>query len=70
MTGKNRNYRWALVLGVLVMSGVSMSCSTTDTNEEPATPASQDVSAIPWNRPESWEGQGMMPGFMGYSGTR
>ncbi len=21
------------------------------------------VSSIPWNRPEKWEGQGMMPGI-------
>jgi len=27
-------------------------------------PANQDqVSSIPWNRPEKWEGQGMMGGL-------
>jgi uncharacterized lipoprotein YbaY len=26
---------------------------------------SEPVSTIPWNRPEKWEGQGMLGGFQG-----
>jgi hypothetical protein len=32
--------------------------------DEPEKPADQ-VSNIPWNRPEKWEGQGMLGGFQG-----
>ena len=28
-----------------------------------ASPASSDVSAIPWNKPASWEGSGALGGF-------
>jgi hypothetical protein len=28
-----------------------------------ATPKEGDVSSIPWNRPQSWEGQGALGGF-------
>ena len=30
------------------------------TNNQPG-----QVSTIPWNRPEKWEGTGMMPGMVG-----
>jgi len=40
-----------------------VSCAdTTPANNQPG-----QVSTIPWNRPEKWEGTGMMPGM---SGTR
>lgn len=32
-------------------------------------PTRSDVSSIPWNRPESWEGQSI-PGMPGTFGTR
>lgn len=28
-----------------------------------ATPKEGEVSSIPWNRPQSWEGQGALGGF-------
>ena len=28
-----------------------------------ATPKENEVSSIPWNRPQSWEGSGAMGGF-------
>jgi hypothetical protein len=28
-----------------------------------ATPKEGDVSSIPWNRPQNWEGQGALGGF-------
>jgi hypothetical protein len=47
--------RWRFLL-VLVGSCVLLAgCATTNQDE--------DVSTIPWNRPQSWEGQGAMGGF-------
>jgi len=37
--------------GVVLTSG----CASTSKDE--------DVSTIPWNRPQSWEGQGQLGGF-------
>lgn len=32
-------------------------------DEATTTPASASVSAIPWNKPASWEGSGALGGF-------
>lgn len=39
------------------------SCS--DTSETKQNSSNSQVSSIPWNRPEKWEGTGMLPGGMG-----
>jgi hypothetical protein len=41
-----------LLIGAAFVAG----CATTDENE---------VSTIPWNRPENWEGMGALGGFSG-----
>jgi hypothetical protein len=48
--------RWIAL--VLLMAGavLCMSCATTGNNNN-------DVSSIPWNRPQSWEGAGALGGF-------
>ena len=35
------------------------SCADTETKNQ----QNAGASSIPWNRPEKWEGQGMVPGF-------
>jgi hypothetical protein len=49
------NYRWFLLMVVAVAAALSIGCSTT-TKED-------DVSSIPWNRPQQWEGQGALGGM-------
>jgi hypothetical protein len=39
-----------------------MSSCADDTNKQASDP--NQVSTIPWNRPEKWEGQGPMGGMM------
>ena len=51
--------RWLFLLFVLG-AALSAGCATT-TNEN-------DISTIPWNRPESWEGMGALGGFGGMGG--
>lgn len=34
------------------------------------TPKEGDVSSIPWNRPQSWEGQGALGGALPMAGQR
>lgn len=46
---------WLLLL--LLGAALGAGCAT-GTNEN-------DISTIPWNRPESWEGMGAMGGFGG-----
>ena len=46
--------RWLWVL--MVAGGVILSAGCATTKEE-------DVSTIPWNRPQSWEGQGALGGM-------
>lgn len=52
-------------IGCLLIIALSLglvSCADTGSN----TAKQDEVSSIPWNRPERWEGQGMMNGI----GTR
>jgi outer membrane biogenesis lipoprotein LolB len=48
-----------LVLAVVVSSILSSCADTAETKQDD----SSKVSAIPWNRPQSWEGTGMLGGF-------
>jgi hypothetical protein len=41
-----------LVAGVVILSA---GCATTSKDE--------DISSMPWNRPQSWEGQGQLGGM-------
>ena len=34
-----------------------------------ATPQSDNISSIPWNRPQQWEGQGALGGMGGPQGS-
>jgi uncharacterized lipoprotein YajG len=52
-----------LILSILLLSG----CETAPSNEI-TTPESSSVSAIPWNKPASWEGSGALGGFMPQGG--
>jgi len=47
-----------LILSTLLLSG----CATEPSNDI-TTPESASVSAIPWNKPASWEGSGALGGF-------
>ena len=47
-----------LILSFLLLSGCASEPSTDIT-----TPESASVSAIPWNKPASWEGSGALGGF-------
>jgi len=51
---------WWMLIAAL--SFALASCADT----QPKTDSQDQVSSIPWNRPEKWEGQGMMNGL----GTR
>ncbi|MGA2220383.1 MAG: hypothetical protein ABSH21_01155 [Verrucomicrobiia bacterium] len=46
--------RWAVLLIVFAGWALSAGCATTNEN---------DVSTIPWNRPQSWEGASGFGGF-------
>jgi uncharacterized lipoprotein YajG len=47
-----------LLLIITVLTGCQSASDDTIT-----TPASSSVSAIPWNKPASWEGAGALGGF-------
>jgi hypothetical protein len=57
-----RSILLGMILGVLMSLG---GCASTDQKKDP-----DNVTSIPWNRPERWEGRGpfggMMPGGGGY----
>lgn len=46
----------SLLLVILCGAGVS-GCATSEKDD------ADRVSTIPWNRPQKWEGQGMLGGF-------
>ena len=52
-----------LILFTLLLAGCATPPSTDIT-----TPESSAVSAIPWNKPASWEGSGALGGFMPQGG--
>jgi hypothetical protein len=51
--------RSLVLLLLLVLSALLTSC----VSEEPKDDSNR-VSTIPWNRPERWESQGALGGFM------
>jgi hypothetical protein len=50
-----RTVLFAIILGVLMGLGA---CATTDQPKDP-----DQVTSIPWNRPQPWEGRGPFGGF-------
>ena len=46
---------------LIVLASPLLLCSCGETQAHSDQP--DKVSSIPWNRPERWEGQGMMPGM-------
>ena len=51
----------SITLRFILLAGLCAAfCSCAD--DKPADNREQ-VSTIPWNRPEKWEGQGMLGGF-------
>jgi hypothetical protein len=52
-----------LILMTIVLSG----CQSAP-EDGTTTPASASVSAIPWNKPASWEGSGALGGMMQQGG--
>jgi uncharacterized lipoprotein YajG len=53
-----KRFGFFLILCMVLLAG----CST-QTSNEITTPESSSVSAIPWNKPASWEGSGALGGF-------
>jgi hypothetical protein len=51
--------RWIFLLALLAGAALATGCASTNEN---------DVSTIPWNRPEKWEGMGALGGFGGAGG--
>jgi outer membrane biogenesis lipoprotein LolB len=49
------------ILGFL-LAAVAVALMTACAGDKPEDP--NNVSTIPWNRPEKWEGQGPMGGMM------
>jgi hypothetical protein len=49
------------LFALIVIATPLLLSSCADTQDQTST--EQNTSSIPWNRPEKWEGQGMMPGF-------
>ena len=54
-------FRSMLLLGAMV-TGLMLAGGCATTNDD------NNVSSIPWNRPQSWEGSGALGGFQGAGG--
>ena len=48
----------ALAAATLLLAAAG--CASTDNSQQQQNP---NASSIPWNRPQSWEGGGMLGGF-------
>ncbi|MDR1304054.1 MAG: hypothetical protein LBK76_02410 [Verrucomicrobiales bacterium] len=53
----------AAVCGVMLASGLT-ACSSTGP-KDPNAVSAEPISTIPWNRPQSWEGKGVLGGMTG-----
>jgi len=51
------------ILSLLLLIGATFLAGCAATNEN-------EVSTIPWNRPESWEGMGALGGYTGMGAGR
>jgi Spy/CpxP family protein refolding chaperone len=52
-----KNVTRLLAAALLILSAAGCASTDDQQNQNP------NASAIPWNRPQSWEGQGMLGGF-------
>lgn len=53
---------------LILMATVLTGCQSATPDDAVTTPASSAVSAIPWNKPASWEGSGALGGMMQQQG--
>ena len=51
-----------------LLAAVLTGCQSAPPDDPVTTPASSAVSAIPWNKPASWEGSGALGGMMQQGG--
>lgn len=56
--GKQSAMKTSRIFMLLLLMGAALATGC-------ATPNENEVSTIPWNRPESWEGMGALGGFGG-----
>jgi hypothetical protein len=52
--------------GAVLLGGLA-ACSSTE-QKDPNVVGTDPISTIPWNRPESWEGKGVLGGMSGGGG--
>jgi type IV pilus biogenesis protein CpaD/CtpE len=55
-------------LFILAVFGVAIAGSLTgcaSTEKDPNAVATEPISTIPWNRPQNWEGKGVLGGMTG-----
>lgn len=56
----------AILIAILIGVGAGLTgCASSDAQRNP-----DEVSSIPWNRPERWEGQGPFGGMLQGQGGR
>lgn len=65
---KLRRRTLARTLLIALVAGAFASCATK--KEEQFVDQGGEVSTIPWNKPQKWEGQGQLGGLSDRSGTR
>ncbi|MDR2463226.1 MAG: hypothetical protein LBD30_05555 [Verrucomicrobiales bacterium] len=51
-----------VAFGAVILSGLA-ACSST--SQDPNAVGTEPVSTLPWNRPQNWEGKGVVGGMMG-----
>lgn len=50
---------------LLIICTLAFAGCATDNQQQAVDSSGNAVSTIPWNRPEGWEGQGMLGGMSG-----
>jgi hypothetical protein len=53
------------LIKLLILALVSVTCLIGCASTDPQPSGDRQVSSIPWNRPQKWEGGGQMGGMMG-----
>jgi hypothetical protein len=54
---RKKLFALGLLAGAMLCGGLFSGCAQTE------KPPEHEVGTLPWNRPERWEGQGMLGGF-------
>ncbi len=52
-----------VMAGMLLVLMAAGCASTSDEQQQEQAQQNPNASSIPWNRPQSWENQGMLGGF-------